>query len=257
MQANIKYILMTSLMFVNCAYATTAQHSHHKHSVRHSHHSTRHQQHGHHTRHHSQQAQDTRPVIPQQPPVADINLANYQAYSSSQQELVNNAFKLNQLHLRYVFGSDDPRHHGMDCSGTINYLLKSENMCDIPRRSDELYQWTRNNGTFYPVDSNDFSSYEFSKLQPGDLLFWSGTYHTHHMDNVTHVMMYLGKNELGQPLMFGATDSRNNRYGWGVSIFDFNVAKRGQGHFMGYSCIPNLTCNDQNMANPFKPDLKS
>jgi hypothetical protein len=225
-----------------------AKTKHHAHHVVNSHHHANHATHNKkhvrtkHALHHHATAIIHHPT--QQ--AFNIQLQDFQDDSQNTQNLISSAFKLNQQHLHYIFGSADPRRHGMDCSGTINYLLRNSDLNNVPRRSDELYDWARNNGTLYPVNTNDFQSYQFAKLQPGDLLFWSGTYRTNHDYNITHVMLYLGKNAFGQPIMFGATDRRNNRFNSGIGIFNFNVAQNSAGHFVGYSCIPNLTCDANN-----------
>jgi cell wall-associated NlpC family hydrolase len=133
----------------------------------------------------------------------------------------------------------------MDCSGVISYLLKSF-LPDLKlRQANEIYQWAWEKGKFYAVNSRHFNSFEFEKLQPGDLLFWSGTYKISREPPVTHVMLYLGKNKKGKRLMFGASNGRNyngNKRG-GVSVFDFQLpASHSPGRFLGYSCIPFLTC---------------
>ncbi len=92
-----------------------------------------------------------------------------------------------------------------------------------------------------------FNSPEFSKLKPGDLLFWSGTYIIHRDQPITHVMLYLGKNKKGERLMFGASDGRTyqGKKMWGVSVFDFKLPDgKGPQRFVGYGCIPDLTCGE-------------
>lgn len=94
------------------------------------------------------------------------------------------------------------------------------------------------------VDQQKVTSTKFMDLKPGDLLFWSGTYST--KNYISHVMMYLGKNSSNQPLMFGASDGRTylGKKMWGVSVFDFKLPfGKTNAKFVGYSCIPNLTCH--------------
>jgi cell wall-associated NlpC family hydrolase len=119
------------------------------------------------------------------------------------------------------------------------------NVMDVPRASSEMYQWVRKKGKWHAAKSDDFNALEFSHLNPGDLLFWTGTYSTKHEGSVSHVMIYLGKDKTGKPLMFGSSDGRtyDGKPMWGVSLFDFKLPKPGShAHFIGYSCIPNLTC---------------
>jgi hypothetical protein len=60
-------------------------------------------------------------------------------------------------------------------------------------------------------------------------------------------MLYLGKNKKGERLMFGASDGRTyqGKKMWGVSVFDFNLPDgKGPQRFVGYGCVPGLTCSD-------------
>lgn len=191
-------------------------------------------------------AQKLTPAVTQ--PISITQLQGFDENPEIIQKLITQAQQLTQLNLTYLFGSADPSRHGMDCSGTVYYLLKHSDVNDIPRSAHDIYLWAKQKGKFYSVSSNDFQSPEFSQLKPGDLLFWSGTYPTNHSDYVTHVMIYLGKNIQNQPLMFGSSDGRvyNGHRMWGVSVFDFNLPKPGaSSHFIGYSCIPGLTCELQ------------
>lgn len=178
-------------------------------------------------------------------PIAINELTNYENYSPIVKQLITQAQTLTEKNLTYLYGSNDPSRGGMDCSGTIYYLLSHTNLKNVPRDSSEIYKWVWQNGKFYAVTSDNFNSFEFSKLKPGDLLFWTGTYNIKRDPPITHVMLYLGKNKQGQPLMFGASDGRTyqNKQMWGVSVFDFKLPNTySASRFVGYGCIPNLTC---------------
>ncbi len=161
--------------------------------------------------------------------------------------LIKNALALSGKHLTYRYNSADPRNGGLDCSGTIYYLMNKLNVHDVPRQANDIYSWAWKNGRLYPVNSKRLNSFEFDKLKPGDLLFWSGTYNVQREPPITHVMIYLGKNRNGQPLMFGASDGRAfKKKKWGVTVFDFKMpAAQSKSRFVGYSCIPELTCSRQ------------
>lgn len=179
-------------------------------------------------------------------PIPIDQLSEYSTYPHVVQNLISTAAILSEMNLTYLYGSDDPKNKGMDCSGTMYYLLTKKELNDVPRQSDEMFNWVEKKGKLYRVTSNDFNSLEFSHLKAGDLLFWSGTYATHRDSAISHVMLYLGKNKLGEPLMFGASDGRTyqGKKMWGVSVFDFKLPNgKGPQKFVGYSCIPNLTCN--------------
>lgn len=179
-------------------------------------------------------------------PIPLSQIRDYSSYPPVVKALILKATHLSNLKLTYLYGSSDPKNKGMDCSGTIYYLLSQTKLHDVPRQSDELFMWVEQKGKLYRVTGHDFHSSEFSKLKPGDLLFWSGTYVVHRNTSITHVMMYLGKNKAGDPLMFGASNGRTyqGKKMWGVSVFDFKLPKEKDGpRFIGYGCIPTLTCH--------------
>lgn len=176
-------------------------------------------------------------------PFSVSDIQHFANYRPTVKTLITEAADLTKQHLTYIYGSADPANKGMDCSGTIYYLLTQNGIKNAPRSANSMYEWVRDNKTLYPVTSQNFDSADFSHLKPGDLLFWSGTYKT--TQNITHVMLYLGLNENNKPVMFGSSDGRvyQNKKMWGVSIFDFTLpGKKDQAKFVGYSCIPQLTC---------------
>jgi hypothetical protein len=183
------------------------------------------------------------PAVTSVIPLSQIK--NFQLYPKAVKQLIQDAYILSQKKLTYLYGSSEPRNGGMDCSGTVYYLLKNVSIADVPRDSNGMFIWAQKQGRLHATNSNNFSSKEFSALKPGDLLFWSGTYRTHAAKSITHVMIYLGKNTKGKPLMFGSSDGRTyeGKKMWGVSVFDFNLPTgKGSAKFMGYSCIPHFTC---------------
>lgn len=171
-------------------------------------------------------------------------LQDFDAYPPLIKDLVNRSLVLTLMNLRYTYGSADPANGGMDCSGTINHLLKSAGVKNVPRQANTIYAWAWKNSRFHAVVSPNLGSFEFQHLKPGDLLFWSGTYSVDRDPPVTHVMLYLGKLKAdGRPVMFGASSGR--RYAGksrdGVSVFDFVLPKTGsEGRFLGYASIPGL-----------------
>lgn len=178
-------------------------------------------------------------------PIPIRELQGFDHYDQSVKTVLLYAYALSRQHLTYLYGSADPNNKGMDCSGTINYLLKQMNISDPPRQARTLYLWAQAKGKMYHVHSSNFNSRDFAKLRPGDLIFWSGTYATHDYPPITHVTIYLGKNKKNQPLMFGSSDGRRyqDKYMWGVSVYDFILPEPGSSiKLAGYSCIPDVTC---------------
>lgn len=181
-------------------------------------------------------------------------LAGYEDYPEEVKRLVETALALTEMNLTYMYGSADPAQGGMDCSGTIYYVLRSLGVVGVPRTASAQYLWTRKAGTFEAVISRKMDSYELQALRPGDLLFWTGTYATPVDPPVTHSMIYLGKlKDDGRPVMFGASNGRPyaNKRMWGVSVFDFRIpqlpvpasegqAVRSSSVFIGYARIPGM-----------------
>jgi cell wall-associated NlpC family hydrolase len=166
------------------------------------------------------------------------------------QQLIRDAINLTRMNLTYTPESADPENGGMDCSGTIYYLLKAHGFNDVANSASEQYLWARKSGAFYPVLSKAADSVEFNELLPGDLMFWTGTYKTERDVPVSHVMLYLGREKgTNQRIMVGASDGRSYKgvQRWGVSVFDFKMPRldpenpeHSKGTFVGFARIPGL-----------------
>ena len=172
------------------------------------------------------------------------------------QALIVKGLELTRLNLKYLYGSDDPQKGGMDCSGTMHYLLEQAGLKDVPRDASGLYRWVWNQGHVEPVVSANSETFELDRLKPGDLLFWIGTYDVQHDPPVSHVMLYLGTNrQTGRRVMFGASEGRtyDGKPRYGVSVFDFKLSgtprqqdssaaptHEAEGRFIGYGSIPGL-----------------
>jgi len=105
----------------------------------------------------------------------------------------------------------------MDCSNAARYLVRRTRGIELPRTASEQYNFVRQRGRlkrvgglFGGVPDTDWWA---KRLRPGDLLFWEHTYKPRRKPPVTHVMVYLGRDERGRPLMAGAQNSR------GVNIY--------------------------------------
>jgi len=191
-------------------------------------------------------AQDPTCLIP--PIVQSLDPANIADFSDKApgiQKLLTAALALTKKNLGYQYGSSDPAQGGMDCSGTVYFLLRQAGLKDVPRSSDEQFTWTEKAGTFHGVQDDALTAPSFASLQSGDLLFWTGTYAIERQVPVTHVMIYLGKAKSdGLQLMVGSSDGRTYRGEkcFGVSVFDFCLpAKESKSRFIGYARIPGLS----------------
>ncbi len=176
--------------------------------------------------------------------ISTHSLKDFESNPKEVKQVIKIALDLANKNIGYRYGSAEPKSGGMDCSGTIHYLLTQVGIKTPPRSSEELYKWIVREGAFHQAKTND-SNTTFQELKPGDLLFWSGTYQTEKNVYVSHVMMYLGKNSQGEPLMVGSSNGRTykGRSIYGVSVFDFQLpAANSRSKFLGYSCIPKVTC---------------
>jgi hypothetical protein len=178
-------------------------------------------------------------------------LKDFDANPPEVQALLKDALALTKQSLKYTYGSADPKNGGMDCSGTIFYLLNQAGVKNVPRQANQFYSWVRKEGDFKAVVSTSNDTFELDDLKPGDLLFWTGTYDVERDPPVTHVMIYLGRQVSdGKRVMVGASEGRRyNGVGrYGVSVYDFQLpgfplpkgTKGDMSRFIGYGRIPGL-----------------
>jgi cell wall-associated NlpC family hydrolase len=190
--------------------------------------------------------------------LAIADLREYETQSPAVKLLIARALTLTTLSLTYKYGSSDPKNGGMDCSGTVYYLLNEAGLKEVPRDASGMYKWVWTHSRFQAVTSSNPDTFELDLLKPGDLLFWTGTYRVDHDPPVTHVMIYLGINRhSGHRVMVGASEGRpfDGKSRYGVSVFDFTMpAQRHpsdtvpeapsatglQARFIGYGSIPGL-----------------
>jgi len=177
-------------------------------------------------------------------------IKGFENYPLKVQKLLTSALELTTRNLDYKYGSADPSSGGMDCSGFVYYVLKQNEVGDVPRDSSQQYVWLRRARQFESVLSEKDDSFELEDLKPGDLLFWTGTYSIQRDPPITHAMIYLGREKkTGNRVMVGASDGRvyQGESRFGVSVFDFKIQRReanGEGKlrptFIGYGHIPGL-----------------
>ena len=185
-------------------------------------------------------------------------IENFDTQPEAVRQLLTAALKLAGSNLTYTYGSADPAAGGMDCSGTIYYLLRQRGFEDAPRQASEQYSWVRERSRFYAVLSKKQDTPELAEMRPGDLLFWTGTYNVDRDPPVTHTMIYLGRRKKdGHRLMVGSSDGRSydGQRRNGVSVFDFHLPPARSGDaadaataaapdhspdFAGYGPVPGM-----------------
>jgi cell wall-associated NlpC family hydrolase len=178
-------------------------------------------------------------------------IVGYENYPLKVRQILDAGLELTKQNLGYTYGSADPANGGMDCSGFIYYLLNENGFKDVPRDSSQQYVWVRKAGDFNAVLSRHEDTFELDALNPGDLLFWSGTYNIDRDPPITHTMIYLGREKRTKKrVMIGSSDGRtyDGKQRFGVSVFDFKMPpppNSGDAKispvFVGYGRIPRLT----------------
>lgn len=175
--------------------------------------------------------------------IAKGDLKEYDSLTGQRKKIVDEALELaaRDAWIKYVFGSADPASGGLDCSGSVYFVLQEAGI-QPPRSSAAQFTWVKEAGdlTEVPAGTTTLSSEVFAKLKPGDLLFWSGTYEPKDGREVpvSHVQIFLGHERAsGKPVMAGASEGRTyrdtKRAGYGV--FDFKLPRAGsKGVFLGY-----------------------
>lgn len=177
-------------------------------------------------------------------------IVGYDGYPPEVGKIMETALGLTSRNLGYKFGSADPANGGMDCSGFIYYVLAKSGYGDVPRDAREQYIWVRKSGNFKAVLGHSDDTFELDELKPGDLLFWGGTYSVDRDPDITHTMIYLGREKAtNHRIMVGASDGRTykGQSRFGVSVFDFKVSRLGPRSndkpgpvFVGYGRVPGL-----------------
>jgi hypothetical protein len=174
------------------------------------------------------------------------DLVEYRRQPKRVRTLIWNALSLTQQGLGYKFGSHDPRRGGMDCSGTIHYILRRSGWDKAPRTSRDQYLWLREYGTLTSVDGREARHYNNRRLRPGDLLFWIHTYRTRRNPPITHVAIYLGTDRrTGKPVIVHAGGGRKyaGKARRGVTVVELEEPARrgfrgGKGSFVGFGTVP-------------------
>jgi len=172
------------------------------------------------------------------------DLIDFEKQPKKVRKVIETLLALTTKNLTYKYGSADPKLGGMDCSGTMYYALREEGFKDVPRVSNQQYRWIWEKGRFHAVISFSPKTFELTRLQPGDMLFWTGTYKVDRDPPVTHSMIFLGfQKKDGRPVMVGASDGRSyeGKSRNGVSVFDFRIPPKGsKARFIGYGSLPGV-----------------
>jgi LysM repeat protein len=114
----------------------------------------------------------------------------------------------------------------MDCSNTTRWLYLRVTGIDLGRTASDQYLNLRNRGRLWTVpkdlSGNPSRTFLDKHLRPGDLLFWEHTYRPVRWPPITHVAIYLGKDEKGRYLMAASNSSGTSTRRGGPNIYIFS-----------------------------------
>lgn len=152
-------------------------------------------------------------------------------------------WELAQRRLSYTFGSCRPENGGLDCSGTVHYVLSRLGYQHVPRQSNHQFYWIQCQGDLHK--SSDLTAGVLRRLKPGDLLFWRGTYATgKRWPNISHVMIYMGRDpSSGRHWMFGGrSGSRSGQNGSEIDFFEIGPGESEgrRSSFVGWGTVPGV-----------------
>jgi cell wall-associated NlpC family hydrolase len=183
------------------------------------------------------------------PLLETYDLRGFDDLSEPRQKLIQAAFEAGKevAGMPYKYGGNSPEDGGFDCSGAVHYVLHKAGL-NPPRTSANQFLWVRENSKLHPVPAAAVDAQDkcFSKLKPGDLVFWSGTYEPKdgRLVKITHVAIFLGyEKKDGRAVMINATDGRSYRgkKGNGFGVYDFRVPRKGgKSRMVGYGTPPGL-----------------
>lgn len=134
----------------------------------------------------------------------------------------------------------------MDCSNTTRWLYREVAGIELERTAssqyDQLYQMKRAWLAPRLAQEPDVDQLR-QRLRVGDLLFWENTYRPVRSTPITHVMIYLGRDETGRMLMAGSQTSRGfyNPRGNGPDVYEFKPQRNAGGYHTGFFGMTRVT----------------
>ena len=181
--------------------------------------------------------------------IAATDLLEFDSLPTERKKLIETAIAVarDSPWLPYKFGGSSPADGGFDCSGAMHFVMTKAGL-KPPRTSADQFLWLKEHNRIHepPATAKSPDDPSLKNLQPGDLLFWSGTYTPSdgRKANITHIAIYLGREKKDRrPVMINATDGRSyrGRQANGYGVYDFHLPKEGsKSKFVGYGTPPGI-----------------
>ena len=99
------------------------------------------------------------------------DLEEYESLDGLRKRIVDEALDLGakESWLKYQFGSADPDSGGLDCSGSVHYILQRAGI-DPPRSTEAQVTWVKDAGALTAVEATVTSTGDasFEDLEPGE-----------------------------------------------------------------------------------------
>ncbi|MES2659682.1 MAG: NlpC/P60 family protein [Verrucomicrobiota bacterium] len=197
--------------------------------------------------------------------IATESLKEFETLPDDRKKLIREAIAVarDSAWLPYLYGGSSPEDGGFDCSGAM-YFVMTEAGLEPPRTSADQFLWLKEKDSLIevPATVKSLDDVVLKKLQPGDLLFWGGTYAPGdgRTVNITHVALFLGHEKKdGNAVMINATEGRSYRgtKANGYGVYDFRLPREGgRAVFMGYGTPPGIAKIHAADGNPPKPEGK-
>ncbi len=120
---------------------------------------------------------------------------------------------------------------GMDCSASVQHLFAKLGVV-LPRTSEAQANHLAKQGQLFRAAPWESEKTIFSRLQPGDLIFWVRKASP---NRVSHVMMYIGPAGDGKVRLWGAQGTgRTGLSGSGVDYFEYRIGSRRKSTLVAY-----------------------
>ena len=154
--------------------------------------------------------------------------ARVEVAASITQQLPKECWRLLSKKIPYLYGGSSDI--GMDCSASVQRLFRSLGV-SLPRTSEGQANALARRGQLWRVGERESEHEVFTRLRPGELLFWVSDADPH---RISHVMVFVGYDGK-TPQLWGARGrGKTGRFGSGVDYFAHQLKPRGKSRLVAH-----------------------